>query len=119
MLLIRTLVGIILRDLIGVRMLGEQGQIGAIRELSTAYIKRWPAVMPGQTAPTSSALVVLREVVRLLKQLGNTPPPGQDTLAEPLVTLLGHPSHTTRVTASWALRTASATRHHFVSLKQS
>lgn len=104
-LLIRTLVGIILRDLIGVRMLSEQGQIGAIRELSTAYIKRWPAMMPGQTAPTSSALVVvLREVAGLLQQLGNAPPPVQDALAEPLVTLLGHPSHTTRVTASWALR---------------
>ncbi|KAJ4473613.1 clathrin-coated vesicle protein [Lentinula aciculospora] len=104
-LLTRTLVGIILRDLIGVRMLSEQGQIGAIRELSTAYIKRWPAMMPGQTSPASSVLVVvLREVAGLLQQLGNAPPPVQDALAEPLITLLAHPSHTTRVTASWALR---------------
>ncbi|KAF9069763.1 clathrin-coated vesicle protein [Rhodocollybia butyracea] len=84
-LLIRTLVGIILRDLIGVRMLSEQGQIGAIRELSTSYIKRWPAMLPGQTAPTSAVLVVvLREVAGLLQQLGNAPPPVQDALAEPL-----------------------------------
>ncbi|KAJ3852125.1 clathrin-coated vesicle protein [Lentinula lateritia] len=104
-LLIRTLVGIVLRDLIGVRMLSEQGQIGAIRELSTSYIKRWPAMMPGQTSPTSSVLVVvLREVAGLLQQLGNAPPPVQDALAEPLITLLAHSSHTTRVTASWALR---------------
>ncbi|KAJ3824050.1 clathrin-coated vesicle protein [Lentinula raphanica] len=104
-LLIRTLVGIVLRDLIGVRMLSEQGQIGAIRELSTSFLKRWPAMMPGQTAPASSVLVVvLREVAGLLQQLGNAPPPVQDALAEPLITLLAHPSHTTRVTAAWALR---------------
>ncbi|KAJ3781084.1 clathrin-coated vesicle protein [Lentinula aff. detonsa] len=104
-LLIRSLVGIVFRDLIGVRMLSEQGQIGAIRELSTSYIKRWPAMMPGQTSPASSVLVVvLREVAGLLQQLGNAPPPVQDVLSEPLITLLAHPSHTTRVTASWALR---------------
>lgn len=104
-LLIRTLVGITLRDLIGVRMLSEQGQIGTIRELSTSYIKRWPAMLPEQSAPTSAVLVVvLREVAGLVQQLGNAPPPVQDALAEPLVTLLAHPSHTTRVTASWALR---------------
>ncbi|RDB24443.1 HEAT repeat-containing protein 5B [Hypsizygus marmoreus] len=104
-LLVRSLVGILMRDLIGVRMLSEQGQISAIQELANAYLKRWPAMMPGQVAPSSPVLViVLREVAGLLQQLGNAPPPVQDALAEPLVTLLSHPSHTTRVTASWALR---------------
>ncbi|KAG6853042.1 hypothetical protein C0991_007298 [Blastosporella zonata] len=102
---VRSLVGILLRDLIGVRMLSEQGQISAIQELANAYLKRWPAMMPGQIAPISTVLViVLREVAGLLQQLGNAPPPVQDALAEPLVTLLAHPSHTTRVTAAWALR---------------
>ena len=77
-LLVRTLVGILLRDLIGVRMLSEQGQIEAIRELSRSYFKRWPAMMPGQVAPSSSVLtIVLREVAGLLQQLGNAPPPVQ------------------------------------------
>jgi len=78
----------------------------------------------GQVAPPSSVLVVaLREVAGLLQQLGNAPPPVQVdfipslpfstanpycfnhyALAEPLVTLLSHPSHTVRVTASWTLR---------------
>ncbi|GLB35175.1 putative clathrin-coated vesicle protein [Lyophyllum shimeji] len=103
--LVRSLVGILLRDLIGVRMLSEQGQISAIQELANAYLKRWPAMMPGHTAPGSSVLVVvLREVAGLVQQLGNAPPPVQDALAEPLVTLLAHPSHTTRITAAWALR---------------
>ena len=77
-LLVRSLVGILLRDLIGVRMLSEQGQISAIQELANAYLKRWPAMMPGQVAPPSSVLVfTLREVAGLLQQLGNAPPPVQ------------------------------------------
>lgn len=102
---VRTLVGILLRDLIGIRMLSEQGQIAAIQELANSYLKRWPAMMPGQTAPSSTVLVmVLREVAGLLQQLGNAPPPVQDALSDPLVTILAHPSHSVRVTASWALR---------------
>ncbi|KAG6836470.1 hypothetical protein H0H93_007750 [Arthromyces matolae] len=102
---IRSLVGLLLRDLIGVRMLSEQGQISAIQELANAYLKRWPAMMPGQVAPSSKVLViVLREVAGLVQQLGNAPPPVQDALAEPLVTLLAHPSHTTRINAAWTLR---------------
>ena len=71
---VRTLVGLLLRDLVGVRMLGEQAQISAIQELSKAYLKRWPAMMPGQTAPNPLVLTIaLREVAGLLQQLGNAP----------------------------------------------
>jgi hypothetical protein len=77
-LLVRKLVGVLLRDLMGVRMLSEQGQIGAIRELSTAYLKKWPALMPGQIAPNPLVLVIaLKEISGLLQQLGNAPPPVQ------------------------------------------
>jgi hypothetical protein len=104
-LLVRTLVGVLLRDLVGERMLSEQGQIGAIRELANVYLKRWPAMMPGSIAPGEAILVVvLREVAGLLQQLGNAPPPVQDAVADPLVTLLAHPSHTVRVNTAWALR---------------
>jgi HEAT repeat-containing protein 5 len=81
-LLIRHLVEIILRDLIGVRMLSEQGQIGAIQELSRSYLRRWPAMMPGQVSPIPSVLaIILRETAGLLKQLGNAPPPVQVCIA--------------------------------------
>lgn len=77
-LFVRTLVGILLRDLIGVRMLSEQAQISAIQELSNAYLKRWPALMPGQSAPSPLVLTVaLREAAGLLQQLGNAPAPVQ------------------------------------------
>ena len=77
-LLVRGLVGILLRDLIGVRMLSEQGQIGAIQELSKSYLKRWPTMMPGQVSPSPLVLAtILKEVAGLLQQLGNAPPPVQ------------------------------------------
>lgn len=104
-LFVRRLVGVLLRDLIGVRMLSERSQIAAIQELSNVYLKRWPALMPGSIAPTAHVLtIVLKEVAGLLQQLGNAPPPVQEALSEPLVTLLAHPSHTVRVHAAWALR---------------
>ncbi len=75
---VRTLVGLVLRDLVGIRMLGEQAQISGIQELSNAYLKRWPAMMPGQTAPSPLVLTIaLREVAGLLQQLGNAPAPVQ------------------------------------------
>ncbi|KAF8841000.1 clathrin-coated vesicle protein [Paxillus ammoniavirescens] len=104
-LFIQKLVGALLRDLIATRMLSEQGQIAAIQELSSSYVKRWPALMPGQVAPNSTVLtIVLKEIAELLHQLGNAPPPVQDAVSEPLLNLLTHPSHAVRVNASWTLR---------------
>jgi HEAT repeat-containing protein 5 len=77
-LLTRRLVGILLRELIGDRMLSEQAQIIAIQDLSSTYLRKWPALMPGQVAPLSQVLtIVLKEVGGLLEQLGNAPPPVQ------------------------------------------
>ncbi|PIL25912.1 hypothetical protein GSI_11665 [Ganoderma sinense ZZ0214-1] len=102
---VRSLIEIILRDLIGVRLLGEQAQIAAIQELSSAYLKRWPALMPGSSAPSPLCLVIaLREVSGLVQQLGNAPNPVQDALLDPLLNLLSHPSHSVRINTAWALR---------------
>ena len=80
-LFIQKLVGALLRDLIAIRMLSEQGQIAAIQELSSSYAKRWPALMPGQIAPNPTVLaIVLKEIAELLQQLGNAPPPVQVTM---------------------------------------
>ena len=77
-LLIRHGVSILLRDLIAIRMLSEGGQVGAVRELSNSYLKRWPALLPGEKEPSSEILViVLREVSGLVAQMGNAPPPVQ------------------------------------------
>lgn len=72
---VRTGVGLILRKLIGERMLGEHMQVTAIQEICAGYLKKWPALMPGQN-PTSkySLVMALNECAGLLGQLGSAPP---------------------------------------------
>ncbi|KAH9922323.1 clathrin-coated vesicle protein [Epithele typhae] len=104
-LFVRSLIEIILRDLIGVRLFSEQAQIAAIQELANTYLKRWPALMPGSSAPNQLCLVIaLREVSGLVQQLGNAPTLVQDALLDPLLNLLAHPSHSVRINTAWALR---------------
>jgi hypothetical protein len=104
-LLLRRYVRVLLRDLIGIRLLSEQGQIGAIRELTQAYLKKWPALLPGQVPPSHLVLVpVLDEISGLLDQLGQAPPTVQEVLLEPLLRLVTHPAHAVRVSAAWCLR---------------
>jgi len=81
----RKLIGALLRDLVAARMLSEQGQIGAIQELASSYLKRWPALMPGQVSPASTVLTIsLAQTAELLQMLGNAPPIVQvSTLLEP------------------------------------
>jgi HEAT repeat-containing protein 5 len=87
-LLVRHGVSILLRDLIATRMLSESGHIGAVRELSTTYLRKWPALLPGDKAPTKEVLVVsLREVSGLVAQMGNAPPPVQVRLVRPPTSL--------------------------------
>jgi hypothetical protein len=84
-LLMRKLVGLVMGDLIGARMLSEQGQIGAIKELALTYLSKWPALLPGQVAPQANVLVIaLKEVAGLLQQLGNAPLPVQVRETNPL-----------------------------------
>ncbi|WWC87367.1 uncharacterized protein L201_002256 [Kwoniella dendrophila CBS 6074] len=102
----RESVGLLLRDLIGVRLLSEPGQVSAIRELTNTYLKKWqPTPLPGQPKMNSQVLVIaLREIAGLLEQLGNAPASIIELLAEPLVRLLSHDSYSIRLAASYTLR---------------
>lgn len=103
--LVRDMVALVLREVIAVRLLSEQGQGVAIRELSDAYLKKWPATAQGQTAPSELALlVVLREIAELLQQLGTAAPVIQDAIQEPLLRLLAHPKESVRLYSAWCLR---------------
>ena len=102
----REAVSLLLRDLIGVRLLSETAQIMAIREWANTYLKKWQLQsLPGQARTHKLVLIVaLREVAGLLEQLGNAPPSILELLAEPLVRLLSHPSYSVRVAAAYTLR---------------
>ncbi|WWD08143.1 hypothetical protein V865_006254 [Kwoniella europaea PYCC6329] len=97
---------LLLRDLIGVRLLSEPGQVSAIRELTNSYLKKWqPTPLPGQPKMNNQVLIIaLREIAGLLEQLGNAPPSIIELLAEPLVRLLSHESYSIRLAASYTLR---------------
>ena len=75
---IRKLVGGLLREVVGVRILSEQGQIMAIREIAGGWLKKWPVVLPGDVGVGKRELVIgLNEVAGLLQQLGNASLPVQ------------------------------------------
>jgi hypothetical protein len=102
----REAVGILLRDLIGVRLLSEGGQVMALREWTNSYIKKWsPQSLSGQTTTNKNVLIVaLHEISGLLDQLGNAPASIIELMAEPLARLLSHDSYSTRLAASFAIR---------------
>lgn len=101
----RKCANILLRHVVGVRLLSEQGQIAAIRDLASLYLNKWPSLLPGHPAPSkTSLLVALQETAGLLLQLGCAPTPVQDALYDPLVRLLEHPSYSVRAAAAWCLR---------------
>lgn len=102
----REVAGILLRDLVGVSMLTEAGQVMALREWGNNYLRKWNATpLAGQRNPHKQSLIVaLREVAGLLQQLGNAPPSIVELLAEPLVRLLSHDSYSVRLQAAYTLR---------------
>jgi len=102
----RESVGLLFRDLIGVRLLSESGQIMAIREWTATYLKKWsPSPLPGTPKLNKHVLIIaLREVAGLAEQLGNAPPSVLELLAEPLVRVLAHESYSVRLAASYTLR---------------
>lgn len=107
----RDSVGILLRDLIGVRILTEGGQVAAIREWANSFLRKWnPTPLKGERNPTKHSIIIaLREVAGLLGQLGNAPPSVHELLAEPLVRLLSHESYSVRLAASYTLRRFTST----------
>ncbi|ODN88477.1 clathrin-coated vesicle protein [Cryptococcus wingfieldii CBS 7118] len=102
----RAVADLLLRDLIGERLLSEPGQVNAIRELISSYLKKWqPTLLPGQPKIDKNVLIIaLREIAGLLEQLGNAPAQIIELLAEPVVRLLGHESYSVRLAASYTLR---------------
>lgn len=102
----REAVGVLFRDLIGVRLLTESGQVMAIREWTNSYLKKWsPSPLPGTAKVNKHVLVIaLREIAGLVEQLGNAPASILELLAEPLVRVLSHESYSVRLAASYTLR---------------
>ncbi|GAA5906312.1 AP-1 complex accessory protein LAA1 [Sporobolomyces salmoneus] len=97
---------ILLHDVISGQLLSEAGQIVALREIATLYLKKWPSLMPTQPPPSKqSLLIALDETSSILRSLGCAPLTVQEALYDSLIRLVAHPSHSVQISASWALRT--------------
>ncbi|CAG8571263.1 21017_t:CDS:10 [Cetraspora pellucida] len=97
--------GLLLRDVIGTRLLSEQGQVTAVRELVQNWVKQWPALTHNQVEPTKLSLVcAVNEISGLLLDLGGAASTVSDVLVDPLINLLSHPSYSVQIAAAWCLR---------------
>lgn len=102
---VRRGVNIILRQLIGERMLGEQGQVAAITTISNQYLAKFPALTPSARAPDEMALLMgLDEVAGLLEQLGNASSQVYEVLYDPVLRNLNHPSNAVQTAAARVLQ---------------
>lgn len=102
---IREEVFFLLNDVIGRRLLSEQGQTIAIEVLINDWIKAWPALMPNQVAPNKQALITaVNLVASLVSELGGAVLPVQHILITPLTTLLAYPSFAVQAASAWCLR---------------
>lgn len=96
--------GFILREAVG-KMLSESAQVNAMKELGNGWLRKWPAVLGTDVAPSDLALVcVLNELAALLIDLGPAAAGEENVIVEPLLKLLGHPSRSVNLALSWCLR---------------
>ncbi|KAI9141436.1 armadillo-type protein [Paraphysoderma sedebokerense] len=100
---VRELVTYVLRNVIGQRILSEEGQVLAVRSLSENWLSKVPS-SSYPTPPKSVMVAVLNELAGLLLDLGGLATAVQDLLVDPLVKWLAHPSHSVQVAAAWCLR---------------
>ncbi|CAI2166927.1 889_t:CDS:10 [Funneliformis geosporum] len=96
---------LLLRDVIGTRLLSEQGQVTAVRELANGWLKQWPALMTNQVEPSKLSLVcAVNEISGLLLDLGGAASTVYDVVVDPLVLLLSHTSYSVQIVTAWCLR---------------
>lgn len=98
LLLSRKIINSLLNNLVGVRLLTENGQLSAARWLINDILKNYPQVLPNRREPSKHALAAaLRALASLLRQLGSAATLIQDSCREALFQVAKHPSHTVQV----------------------
>lgn len=95
----------ILENVIGERLLGESGQLAAVRFLCNDILKNYPQVIKERPEPTKFALgAALSALTSLIRVLESTVASLQDIIRDGLLQTLQHPSYTVQVNASWCLK---------------
>lgn len=105
LLMTRKYVKILLEEVVGERLLGETGQLNAIRTIFNGIIKNYPQAIKERPEPSKHILAgALHTVASLIRSLGATVTSVQDLIRDGLLQVLQHPSYTVQVSTSWALK---------------
>ena len=105
LLMTRKYVKIILEDVVGERLLGETGQLNALRTIFNDIVKNYPQVIKDRPELSKHTLAgALHAVASLIRSLGATVTSVQDLVRDSLLQVLQHPSYTVQVGTSWALK---------------
>ncbi|KAJ5041490.1 HEAT repeat protein-like protein [Bipolaris maydis] len=101
----RKFVAVILEGVVGRGLLGESGQLHAVRFLVNEILKDYPQVLKERPEPTKQTLIgALSTLSSLFSSLGSATNAVADTCRDALIQVLQHPSYTVQVTASACLR---------------
>jgi hypothetical protein len=98
-------VAIILESVIGRDMLGESGQLNAVKFLVNEILKDYPQALKERPEPSKHTLIgALSALSSLLNSLGSATNTFADSCRDALLQVLQHPSYTVQVYASACLR---------------
>ena len=100
----RKYVRLILEDVVGGSLLGEAGQLRAVRVIVNT-LKDYPQVIKDKPEPSKYTLTgALHALASLIKALGSASAGVQESIRGGLLQVLQHPSYTVQITTSWCLR---------------
>ncbi|KAJ3103459.1 hypothetical protein HK100_004200, partial [Physocladia obscura] len=100
----RNLCSFLIRDVVG-KTLSESGQISALRELESGWLKKWSSLF-GPESPSSKWVLtfILDEIAALLIDLGSASSVVADVLSNSLFNLLNFPSPSVNASLSLCLK---------------
>ncbi|KAI9879672.1 MAG: hypothetical protein M1830_007779 [Pleopsidium flavum] len=101
----RKFVRIILDDVVGRQILGENGQLNAAKILINDFLKNFPQVIKERLEPSKHTLVgALSALASVVKSLGSALSNIGDSCRDGLLQVLQHPSYTVQIYTSYCLR---------------
>lgn len=101
----RKFVSIILESVVGRDLLGESGQLNAVRFLVNEILKDYPPALKERPEPSKQTLIgALSALSSLLNSLGSAANATADASRDALLQVVQHPSYTVQIYASSCLR---------------
>jgi HEAT repeat-containing protein 5 len=106
LLMSRRIVGTILQDVVGSRILGASAQMTAARALVNEILKNYPQALKEKPEPTKQTLIAaLGALASLIDSLGSAANNFAESCRDGLLQVLQHPSYSVQVHASACMKT--------------